>query len=290
MLDWIKTQRAEEPSKRLLIWFNRQVLISGFWAFGIWVVGRAVSVDFSFAKLPQVQVFDLRSPGIADDCHAKRDYNFGYRNRPIEFQISGKIREPETQSVIYILSAQSLSEWSATDADCLIREIRPDAVIAQVGHSTLTEIQSEESVLCDGFDKSFPTSTLRVLKRCFLEKVNKERYEDIAGNLVLQEIFGVGFHGQFLAAKRVAQEVGSSFLVLELPFVKSSGAENTPGELEAVSKFQGLVSGLVPQKVGLVAASSSMRLYITNDLQSQMIQLRGPTVCSVDLSISFGST
>ncbi|KAM1053119.1 hypothetical protein ACFX2C_000651 [Malus domestica] len=282
MLDWIKTQRAEEPSKRLLIWFNREVLISGFWAFGIWVVGRAVSVDFSFAKLPQVQVFDLRSPGIADDCHAKRDYNLGYRNRPIN--------QPETQSVIYILSAQSLSEWSATDADCLIREIRPDAVIAQVGHSTLTEIQSEESVLCDGFDKSFPTSTLRVLKRCFLEKVNKERYEDIAGNLVLQEIFGVGFHGQFLAAKRVAQEVGSSFLVLELPFVKSSGAENTPGELEAVSKFQGLVSGLVPQKVGLVAASSSMRLYITNDLQSQMIQLRGPTVCSVDLSISFGST
>ncbi|KAM1286644.1 hypothetical protein ACFX2J_000676 [Malus domestica] len=83
MLDWIKTQRAEEPSKRLLIWFNRQVLISGFWAFGIWVVGRAVSVDFSFAKLPQVQVFDLRSPGIADDCHPERDNNFGYRNRPI---------------------------------------------------------------------------------------------------------------------------------------------------------------------------------------------------------------
>ncbi|CAN6568088.1 unnamed protein product [Malus baccata var. baccata] len=190
MLDWIKTQRAEEPR---------------FWAFGIWVVGRAVSVDFSFAKLPQVQVFDLRSRGIADDCHPKRDYNFGYRNRPIN--------QPETQSVIYILSAQSLSEWSATDADCLIREIRPDAVIAQVGHSTLTEIQSEESV-------------------------NKERYEDIAGNLVLQEIFGVGFHGHFLAAKMVAQVVGSSFLVLELPSVKSSGVENTPGELEAVSKIQ----------------------------------------------------
>ncbi|KAM2197129.1 hypothetical protein ACFX1Q_000579 [Malus domestica] len=232
MLDWIKTQRAEEPR---------------FWAFGIWVVGRAVSVDFSFAKLPQVQVFDLRSRGIADDCHPERDYNFGYRNRPIN---QG--------------SFDCIEMWL---------EIRPDAVIAQVGHSTLTEIQSEESVLCDGFDKSFPTSTLRVLKRCFLEKVNKERSEDIAGNLVLQEIFGVGFHGHFLAAKRVAQEVGSSFLVLELPFVKSSGAENTPGELEAVSKFQGLVSGLVPQKVGLVAASSSMRLYITNDLQSQMIQL-----------------
>ncbi|KAB2597655.1 hypothetical protein D8674_000575 [Pyrus ussuriensis x Pyrus communis] len=180
-----------------------------------------------------------------------------------------KLRIPErTKQFVY--AVQYLSEWSATDADCLIREIRPDAVIAQVGHSTLTEIQSEESVLCDGFDKSFPTSTLGVLKRCFLEKVNKERYEDIAGNLVLQEIFGVGFHGHFLAAKRVAQEVGSSFLVLELPFVKSSGAENTPGELEAVSKFQGLVA-------------CSVRLYITNDLQSQMIKLLSRYI---DLSLS----
>ncbi|KAM1578895.1 hypothetical protein COP2_041991 [Malus domestica] len=193
------------------------------------------------------------------------------------------VREPETQSVIYILSAQSLSEWSALDADCLIREIRPDAVVAQVGHSTLTEIQSEESVLSDGFDYSFPTSSLGVLKRCFLEKVNKERYEDIAGNLVLQKIFGVGFHGHFLAAKRVAQEVGSSFLVLELPFVKGSGAENNPGELETVSKFQGLVSSLVPQKVGSVASSSLRRLYITNDIQSQMVKLLSPYI---DLSIS----
>ncbi|XP_050154489.1 uncharacterized protein LOC126628742 isoform X2 [Malus sylvestris] len=193
------------------------------------------------------------------------------------------VREPETQSVIYILSAQSLSQWSASDADCLIREIRPDAVVAQVGHSTLTEIQSEESVLSDGFDYSFPTSSLGVLKRCFLEKVNKERYEDIAGNLVLQKIFGVGFHGHFLAAKRVAQEVGSSFLVLELPFVKSSGAENTPGELETLSKFQGLVSSLVPQKVGSVASSSLRRLHITNDIQSQMVKLLSPYI---DLSIS----
>ncbi|CAB4269972.1 unnamed protein product [Prunus armeniaca] len=165
------------------------------------------------------------------------------------------VREPETQSVIYILSAQSLSEGSALDADCLIREVRPDAVISQVGLSTVTEIQSEETVLRDGFDNSVPTSSFKVLKRCFLEKVNKEKYEDIAGNLVLQEIFGVGFHGHFLVAKKVAQEVGSSFLVLELPFVKCSGGENASGEHEAVSKFQGLASSLVPQKVGSVASA-----------------------------------
>ncbi|CAB4300362.1 unnamed protein product [Prunus armeniaca] len=167
------------------------------------------------------------------------------------------VREPETQSVIYILSAQSLSEGSALDADCLIREVRPDAVISQVGLSTVTEIQSEETVLRDGFDNSVPTSSFKVLKRCFLEKVNKEKYEDIAGNLVLQEIFGVGFSWTLLVAKKVAQEVGSSFLVLELPFVKCSGGENASGEHEAVSKFQGLASSLVPQKVGSVASLQS---------------------------------
>ncbi|PQM33699.1 uncharacterized protein Pyn_26387 [Prunus yedoensis var. nudiflora] len=193
------------------------------------------------------------------------------------------VREPETQSVIYILSAQSLSEGSALDADCLIREVRPDAVISQVGLSTVTEIQSEETVLRDGFDNSVPTSSFKVLKRCFLEKVNKEKYEDIAGNLVLQEIFGVGFHGHFLVAKKVAQEVGSSFLMLELPFVKCSGGENTSGEHEAVSKFQGLASSLVPQKVGSVASVSPSRFCITNDVHSQMVKLLAP---HIDLSIS----
>ncbi|KAM2200733.1 hypothetical protein ACFX1R_000647 [Malus domestica] len=52
MLDWIKTQRAEEPSKRLLIWFNRQVLISGFWAFGIWIVDSWVVLFLSISASP----------------------------------------------------------------------------------------------------------------------------------------------------------------------------------------------------------------------------------------------
>jgi len=60
------------------------------------------------------------------------------------------VREPETQSVIYILAAQNLSERSAIDAECLIREVRPDAVVAQVSNSSLTEIQSEQSELRDG--------------------------------------------------------------------------------------------------------------------------------------------
>ncbi|XP_061999971.1 uncharacterized protein LOC133717303 [Rosa rugosa] len=193
------------------------------------------------------------------------------------------VREPEKESVIYILSAQSLSEWSALDVECLIREVRPDAVIAQVDVSTMTEVQSEKSVSRDGVDNSVPTSSFQVLKRCFLEKVNKDNYESLAGELVLQEIFGVGFHGHFLAARRVAQEVGSSFLVLEFPSGKNSDGEDTSGELDAVAKFQGLASSLVPQQLGSVASLSSKRFHLTNDLQSQMVKLLCPYI---DLSIS----
>ncbi|KAK9910474.1 hypothetical protein M0R45_034434 [Rubus argutus] len=192
------------------------------------------------------------------------------------------VRDPETESVIYILSAQSLSERSALDAECLIREVRPDAVIAQVDLSTITEVQYEKSVSRDGVDDSVPTSSFEVLKRCFLDKVNKDKYESVAGNLVLQEIFGVGFDGHFFAAKRVAQEVGSSFVVLEFPCGKNSDGEDTSGELDEVAKFQGLASSLVPQQMGSVASLSSKRFYLTNDVQSQMVKLLCPYI---DLSI-----
>ncbi|KAJ4826075.1 hypothetical protein Tsubulata_041708 [Turnera subulata] len=49
------------------------------------------------------------------------------------------------------------------------------------------------------------------------KSVGKEKYENVAGNLVLREIFGVGFHEHVLVARRAAKEVGSSFLVLETP-------------------------------------------------------------------------
>lgn len=189
------------------------------------------------------------------------------------------VREPETQSVIYILAAQNLSERSAIDAECLIREVRPDAVVAQVSNSSLTEIQSEESELRDG---AVPTSLFGVLKRCFVDKINKERYECVAGNAVLREIFGTSFHGHFFAAKRAAEEVGSSFLVLESPSVKSSVGDKPPEEIDTGYKFQGLVSSLVPQKAGSVVFLSSKRFCLTNDIQKQMVKLLSP---SLDLSI-----
>ncbi|KAM4106066.1 hypothetical protein ACB094_04G039300 [Castanea mollissima] len=183
------------------------------------------------------------------------------------------VREPETQSVIYILAAQNLSERSAIDAECLIREVRPDAVVAQVSNSSLTEIQSEESELRDG---AVPTSSFGVLKRCFVDKINKERYECVAGNSVLREIFGTSFHGHFFAAKRAAEELGSSFLVLESPSVKSSVGNNPPEEIDTGFKFQGLVSSLVPQKAGSVVFLSSKRFCLTNDIQKQMVNYEAP--------------
>jgi hypothetical protein len=193
------------------------------------------------------------------------------------------VREPETQSVIYILAAQNLSERSALDAEYLIREVRPDAVVAQVGHLPLTEIQSEESELRIGVHHPVPTSSFGVLKRCFIDKFNKEKYENVAGNLVLQEIFGIGFHGHFLVAKKAAEESGSAFLLLESPFLKCSGGDDTSGKLDAGNKFQGLVSSLVPQKAGSVVLLASKRFCLTSDVQTQMVKSLSTYM---DLSIS----
>ncbi|KAJ7957387.1 Transmembrane protein [Quillaja saponaria] len=182
------------------------------------------------------------------------------------------IREPGTQSVIYILSALNLSERSAYDAECLIREVRPDAVVAQVGLCPAAEIQSEESELDDSVDIPVPTSSLGVIKRCFFDKISREKYESLAGNFVLREIFGISFHGHFLAAKRVADEVGSSFLVLESPLGKCSG-DRASGEVEAAgNKFHGPVNSLVPQKAGSLASLNPNRFFLSNDVQSQMVK------------------
>ncbi|KFK37165.1 hypothetical protein AALP_AA4G221700 [Arabis alpina] len=197
------------------------------------------------------------------------------------------IRVPEYDSTIYILSAQNLSERSSIDAECLIREIRPDAVVAQVDKSAFGEAQVEESVLGDGLSDSIPTSVFRVLIQCFVDKVNKEKYESVAGILVLREIFGTSFNGHLLAAKRVAEEVGSSFMVLESPFVKIADMDTSSGEIESGGKMiQGLANSLVPQNAGSALFSSSRRFLITNDVQAQMLRLLSPHITQVNKELS----
>lgn len=201
------------------------------------------------------------------------------------------ISEPENEAVVYILSAQNLSERSARDAEFLIREVRPDAVIALVAHNALPEIHEHEMV--EDMDDQVPTSAFRVLMRCFTDKTNKDRYENLAGNLVLKEIFGVGFYGHFFVAKRLAEEVGSSFFVIESPFLKSAGAESDASSDASMaskvsSELQTLAlqpSSLVPQNWGSVVGNSQ-RLFITSDVQSQMIKLVCPVVSQSLMNLS----
>ncbi|GFY92840.1 hypothetical protein Acr_08g0012360 [Actinidia rufa] len=185
------------------------------------------------------------------------------------------ICEPESQAVIYVLCTQNLSERSALDAENLIREIQPDAVVVQVGHGVVDEIQALEAEFSNEIDVPVPTTSFEVLRRCFVHKTNKDKYENVAGNLVLREIFGISLHGRFLAAKRAAEEVGSSFLLLESPFLKCSGEKNASIEAESGNKYQVLAlqpSNFVPQSMGSVVPSSSRRLCTSNDLHSQMLK------------------
>lgn len=209
------------------------------------------------------------------------------------------IREPESQAVIYVLSVQNLSERSALDAECLIREIKPDAVVVQVGHLNNSEMsglrEDETGLMKDGNSKSgenggcvgedtVPTSVFEVLKKCFMHKIRREKYEDVAGSLVLRDIFGVSFNGHFIAAKKAAEEVGSSFLMLESPFVKCSMTDdsecNFDTEAEVVnlgtgfrSVFSLQLSNLVPGRIGSSIVSLNSRAFrVTDDVQSQMVK------------------
>lgn len=178
------------------------------------------------------------------------------------------IREPDSQAVIYVLCVQNLSERSAQDADCLIRTVKPDAVVVQVGHGfdddilRSKEIESKHGLL--------PTSWFEVLKRCFVHKINKDEYDVVAGSLVMREIFGIELHGHFTAAKRAAEAVGSSFLLLESPFTKNCGGDGVPADkYEWGNMFAALAcqpGNLVSQKVvGSFVPTSSTRLFRLTD-------------------------
>ncbi|KAJ0088905.1 hypothetical protein Patl1_32871 [Pistacia atlantica] len=116
------------------------------------------------------------------------------------------IREPESKSMVYILCAQNLWERSSLDVECLIRELRPDGVVAQVG--VQNKVQCEEIELGDKSDDLVPSSLFGVTKGCFVDRIDRKVYENGAGNLVLREIFGIGFNGPFSVAKKPVKEVG----------------------------------------------------------------------------------
>lgn len=161
------------------------------------------------------------------------------------------VREPETESVIYILCVQNYSEWSAWDAEVLIREIKPDAVIVKNDVSYLEELKLQErmlSHLC--VENPVPVSSFEVVKRCFKEELRVERYNELAQKCVLREILGVDSGGHWFAANRAAQDVGSSRLLLGAPlFLSHLSATSGDSDSDSKSKFKDLVSSLAVQKV-----------------------------------------
>ncbi|XP_071712968.1 uncharacterized protein [Rutidosis leptorrhynchoides] len=179
------------------------------------------------------------------------------------------IREPESQAVIYILCVQNLSERSAVDAKRVVRCVKPEAVVAQV-----KEVEFDDAPFLGDEEKSIPTSSLQVLKRCFLHKIGTDKYENVAGSLVLKEIFGVGFNGHYSAAKQMAEEVGSSFFLLESPFVKLESENSSSSGVESGNGFQGFTvqpSNLMPQKVSYTVTAGSSR-YLVSDIRSQILK------------------
>lgn len=189
------------------------------------------------------------------------------------------VREPESNSVVYILAVQNLSEQSAADAECLIKEVKPKAVVAQVTSQALTEIQIEEKASSDDQLNNIPTSSLEVLKRCLIDKINKEHYDKLAGCQVLKEIFGVGFYGHFFAAKRAAAEVDSHFLLLESPYesvcIRQTTDAAATGDQSSGLHFQPscLVSGR-----GMPSVLSSRRICLPDTFQSEMVKLLVPSL------------
>lgn len=234
--------------------------------------------------LSYLQTFWLFSLHKVDDLEVSdrlvRGLSIPEQTKQFVFAIS----DPESQSVIYILAAQNLSEQAALDAECLIKEVRPEAVVAQVTPSVLIEILAEEARSKDNMAKQMPTSTFGVLKGCTIGKLNKATYESVAGNLVLQEIFGVGFHKHYLVAKRAAEDVGSVFFLLSPPCMNAEG--DSCRELSLGNKLQ----ALVPQQPVLapknVDSALSNRFCLSDDLQSELVSCLSSFLEQSDLKVA----
>ncbi|XP_062226024.1 uncharacterized protein LOC133924479 [Phragmites australis] len=209
---------------------------------------------------------------------------------------------PGDGAVIYILAAQNLSEQSASDAERLIREVRPGAVVTQVARAALDDVRIEEDCLDGGGGGvPVPASPFQVIKRCVTEKRSKDQYVKAAACQVLQEIFGVGFYGHLLAAKRAAEETKSCFLLLESPYERNcsssdgSGSRNNAGDDNSAQQLQGScslthnakddnsgaqlqTSCLLPKSATSILSSHGRNICLLDDNGGQLMKLLAPTL------------
>jgi len=183
--------------------------------------------------------------------------------------------DPNSQSLIYILSSLNLSERSSSDSITLINEIKPDAVIVQSGGSVSPFEDDEKD------DILVPTSSFGVIKRCFVDKIGRDRYETVAGDFVLKEIFGTGFYGPVLAAKKAAKFVGSEFILVQSPLANScfgscSNSDNNSNEnnsgaiVDSGNRFTTIVNSLVPQQQ--VASIGLKRFSMNKDVRTVLAE------------------
>lgn len=211
-------------------------------------------------------------------------------------------RDRDAAGVIYILAVQNLSEQSASDAELLIREVRPGAVVTQVARTALEDVQIEEDCLSGnaGGGVPVPGSPFQVIKRCITEKRSKDQYVKAAACQVLQEIFGVGFYGHLLAAKRAAEETGSCFLLLESPYERNCGgggsssqtnaenddsaqklqascslAQNTTGDN---SGLQLQANCLIPRSATSIVSSHGRNICLMDDNGGQLLKSLAPSL------------
>jgi hypothetical protein len=206
--------------------------------------------------------------------------------------------------VIYILAAQNLSEQSAADAERVIREVRPGVVITQVSRAALDDVRIEEDCLASDGNRvvPVPASPLQVIKRCVTEKRSKDQYVKAAACLVLREIFGVGFYGHLLAAKRAAEETESCFLLLESPYERncggdglsrrSIGTDNSVQQLQAScsvthastddhSGMQLPTNCLLPKSVTSIVSSYGRNTCLMDDYGGQIMKSLAPALSSL---------
>lgn len=176
----------------------------------------------------------------------------------------------ETGSVIYLLAVQSLSEQSVLDVDHLIKEIKPDVVVAQIPSFSFPDIVEYGKFGVNNASELVPTSPIGVIKRCFSEKLDIGQFEKLVGSLVLREIFGTGFHGYAFASKRAAEEVNASFLFLVSPNgISEVTAATNPEKLNGATRAH-LQSNLLPRE--MVSSGSKRYFSLSDPVQSLMLK------------------
>jgi hypothetical protein len=213
---------------------------------------------------------------------------------------------PDGGGVIYFLAAQNLSEQSAADAERLIREVRPGAVVTQVSRAALDDVRIEEDCLAGdgacGGGVPVPASPFQVIKRCVTEKRSKDQYVKAAACQVLREIFGVGFYAHMLAAKRAAEETDSCFLLLESPYEKNCGGDGSRsrniGTDDSAQQLQASCSVthastddhsgvqlptncLLPKSVTSIVSFYGRNMCLMDDYGGQIMKSLAPTLSSL---------